>query len=290
MVAATKNMFTQMSAKAGIKNFGEEAIAAMFTEFKQLNDGAMPGSPVFGSVESNLLSIKEKRSTLEAVNLIKKKRCGKIKGRTCADGSKQKSYLKEGENISSPTVSTESLIATLVIDAMEKRDVAIFDVPVAYLHAEMPKDKRVLMKLRGIFVDIMCSVNSEYLPFVVIEKGEKVLYLRILQALYGCIGSALLWYDLYATTLKDLGFKINSCDRCVANKIINGKQCTLVWYVDDKKLSNVDPKVVDNILDILKGYFRDLVITRGSKHAFLGMNIKICEDKNIEIEMKDHFK
>ena len=85
--------------------------------------------------------MEEKKRALEAVNLIKKKRCGKLKGRTCADGSKQKRYLKHGETISSPTVSLEAIVGTLLIDANEKRDVAIFDVPGAYLQAEMPREK-----------------------------------------------------------------------------------------------------------------------------------------------------
>jgi len=78
------------------------------------------------------------KHTLEAVNLIQEKRSGKIKGRTCADRSKQKRYLKEGESIASPTVSLEALMATLVIDAYEGRDIVTFDVPGAYLHADIP--------------------------------------------------------------------------------------------------------------------------------------------------------
>ena len=71
----------------------------------------------------------------------------KIKGRTCADGSKQKCYLKEGESVSYTIVSLEALFCTLIIDTNEGRDVATFNVPGAYLHTEMTKDTRVLMKL-----------------------------------------------------------------------------------------------------------------------------------------------
>ena len=58
-----------------------------------------------------------------------------------------------------------------------------------------------------------------------------------------------------STTLKDLGFIINPYDRCMANKMINGKQCTIVWYVDDNKISHVDKNVVTDILEKLKGHF-----------------------------------
>ena len=60
------------------------------------------------------------------------------------------------------------------------------------------------------------------------ENNKKILYLRLLKALYGCVKSALLWYELFSTTLKDMGFVLNPYDECVANKMVNGKQCTIV--------------------------------------------------------------
>ena len=284
--AAVNACFTQMSARAGFKKFGQRAIAAMFKEFQQLDKGAAPGKPVFGVIDPDKLTLQQKLSALEAVNLIKEKRCGKIKGRTCANGSKQHKYLKEGETIASPTISTEALLTSYAIDAFEERDVAIFDVPGAYLHASFPKGKYVLLKLRDEFVDIMCEVNPAYKPFVRNEKGKKVLYLRILQALYGCIESALLWYQLYSSTLERMGFKINPYDRCVANKEIEGSQCTICWYVDDNKLSHKSEKVVTDVLEEIKQHFGDLVIARGRKHDFLGMDIEFIKENRVTIHMK----
>ena len=85
----------------------------------------------------------------------------------------RKDILKHGETISSPTVSLESIVRTLLIDANEGRDVAIFDVPGAYLQAEMPREKKLLMKFRNEFVDIMCEVNPEYEQYVIKENGKK---------------------------------------------------------------------------------------------------------------------
>mmetsp|Transcript_42936 Transcript_42936/g.62919 ORF Transcript_42936/g.62919 Transcript_42936/m.62919 type:complete len:101 (-) Transcript_42936:1236-1538(-) len=88
-------MFTQMSAKRGFKLFGECAIAAMMKELKQLNIGAVPGKPVIAPKDTRDLTEEDKKKSLAAVNLIKEKRCGKIKGRSCTNGSKQRKYLKE---------------------------------------------------------------------------------------------------------------------------------------------------------------------------------------------------
>ena len=253
--------YEQMSAKRGIKMFGEKAVAAMIKEFTQLSEGVMPGKPVVEPIDPNTLTNEDFRQAMEAVNLIKMKRSGKVKGRSCINGSKQWMFLEENEVIASPTLQLESLFLSLMIDVMEGRDVAIFDVPGAYLHAEMPKDKRVLMKFRGEFVDIMCKVNPEHKKNVIYEKGKKVLYVRVLRAIYGAIQSALLWYELYATTLMNMGFEINPYDKCVANKMINGKQCTMSWYVDDNKLSHDDSRVVDDILNTISKKFGDLTIT-----------------------------
>ena len=38
-------IFTQMSAKAGFKKFGEAAVAAMIKKLTQLDKGAVPGCP-----------------------------------------------------------------------------------------------------------------------------------------------------------------------------------------------------------------------------------------------------
>ena len=125
----------------------------------------------------------------------------------------------------------------------------------------------------------MFEVNPEYEQYVIKENGKKVLYVKILRAIYGCIESALLWYELYAKTLKGMGFKLNPYDRCVANKIIDGKQCTIAWYVDDNKISHVDPKVVTSVLEAVKEHFGELVISRGNEHDLLGMKITLDKKK-----------
>ena len=177
---------------------------------------------------------------------------------------------------------------TLCIDAHENRDVAVFDVPGAYLNAYMPDDKFLLIKFSDKFVDIMCDVNPELVEDVRIENGKKVLYLRIVKALYGCIESALLWYNLFLDKLTKLGFKVNEYDRCVANKMINGKQCTIVWYVDDVKVSYIDEIVISDIITYMQKEFGNLTITRGKKHQYLGMDIEFCKNNKVAISMFKH--
>ena len=57
--------------------------------------------------------------------------------------------------------------------------------------------------------------------------------------------------------------------------------------MDDNTLSHEDPQVVTEVINVMKKHFGELTVTRGKKHRFLGMNIGINKDKNVEIEMKE---
>ena len=56
----------------------------------------------------------------------------KIKGRGCADGRKQWDWISK-EDTTSPTVSTEGLMLSCIIDEMKVRDVATAEIPGAFL-------------------------------------------------------------------------------------------------------------------------------------------------------------
>ena len=165
-------IMTQMSAKAGIKKYGNVAVSAIFQEFLQLHD-----LDVFDGEDASKLTKSQKQMALRAISVIKEKRCGQIKGRTVADGRSQRSLYPK-EETASPTVTTDALMLSIMIDAKEGRDVATADVAGAYLHAKL--DDFTLLKVEGASVDIMCSVSEKYIPFVTYENGKKVLYLRLL--------------------------------------------------------------------------------------------------------------
>ena len=61
-----------------------------------------------------------------------------------------------------------------------------------------------------------------------------------------------------------MGFVLNPYDKCVANKMVNGKQCTVLWYVDDVKVSHVDRSVVENDITNLEQEFGNVNPTYGN--------------------------
>jgi hypothetical protein len=124
-----------------------------------------------------------------------------------------------------------------------------------------------------------------------IEKGKPVLYIQLMKALYGTLQAALLFWQDLTSQLEKWGFKLNPYDWCVANKMVNGKQCTILWHVNDLKISHVDPEVVEEILKLLNeryGKETPLVVTRGKLHDYLGMVIDFSKDGKVQIKMVDY--
>ena len=283
--AVTNIVLTQMSAKAGIKQFGDRAVAALLQEFAQLD-----GKDVLDPINFNSLSPNQRKGALRAISLIKEQRDGRIKGRTVADGRPQRKY-KSPEDIYSPTVSTEGIFLSLAIDAKENRHVAVCDVEGAYLHSDM--DEFVLMVVEGDMADILIRANpSRYQPFVHTTKsGKKLLYVRLKKALYGCVQSAMLWWKLLSSTLVNIGFEVNPYDNCVANKTMSdGKQCTVCWYVDDLKISHVDKRVVDEVIQLIEGHFGPMTQSHGKKLNYLGMDIEFQDDGTVKLLMKEYLQ
>ena len=106
-------VMTQMTAKKGIKEFGQAAVAALLQEFAQ-----MENLDVYEAVDARLLTRQQRRAALRAINLIKRKRDGTLKGRTVVDGSVQRELYDKVET-ASPTVATDALLLSILIDAHE---------------------------------------------------------------------------------------------------------------------------------------------------------------------------
>ena len=94
-----------------------------------------------------------------------------------------------------------------------------------------------------------------YRDYVVIKHGQVVIYLELLKALYGMLQSALLFYRKLRRDLEGVGFTVNPYDPCVANKMVDGAQLTVVWHVDDMKISHVKKKCVDEMIEWSKSMF-----------------------------------
>jgi hypothetical protein len=82
--------------------------------------------------------------------------------------------------------------------------------------------------------------------------NKPVLYAKMLKGLCGCLRSALLFYQKLLGGLERNGLTLNPYDPCVANKMVNGKQLTVIGHVEDLKLSHVDKNEVTKTINWLK--------------------------------------
>jgi hypothetical protein len=275
---------TQYSAKKGLQVFGEAGAKAIISEMTQLD--------VMDVIEpkmANMLTKTGKRAALEYLMFLKQKHCGKIKGRGCADGRKQRLYMNK-EDTSSPTVTTEGLLLSCTIDAKEGRDVATADIPGAFMQTDM--DATVHVRLSGPLFSLLVRVNpGKYAKFVSKEGGKPVMHVLLKKALYGTVQVSLLFWRDVTKELKKWGFTINPYDECVANKMVDGKQCTVLWHVDDLKISHINSKVVDDVVAKLSeryGKRAPLTVTHGLIHEYLGMTIDFSTKGKVMIKMDDY--
>ena len=282
----TGMLFVQMSVNKGLKTYGKEAELKLMEEFAQLLE-----YKVFHGIHASDLTEEQRKGAANMISIIEEKfnrghspENPVIKARSLFNGKVHRGLYSK-EETASPTVAHDSFFLTSIVDAIEERDVAVTDIKGAYLNAKM-KDF-VVMRIYGKSVDLFCKLDESLKEFVVKEKGTKVLYVQLDKALYGCVQSALLWYETYSRLLKDMGFEVNPYDQCVANATMEGKQCTVCWYVDDNKISHKKSTVVDKVIKEIEDRYGKMSVTRGKEHEFLGMKIKFKKNK-LEIDMKKH--
>ena len=282
------------SLQKGLKKFHDKGYDAANGEMTQLHD-----RKCFVPINIKNLTQVERRRALESLIFLVEKRDGRIKARTCANGSVERAWTDKQE-AASPTAVTESILLTAVIDANEGRDVATVDIPNAFIQTDVENNSdgsRVIMKIRGQLVDMLVDIDPElYRPYVIQEGKTKVLYVHVLKAIYGMLKSAFLFYKKLRKDLEGIGFKVNPYDPCVANRMVNGKQHTVVWHVDDLKSSHVDPKVNDKFIAWLtKTYAPDpkvgqIKAVRGKVHDYLAMVLDFTVPGQVKVDMTDYVK
>ena len=110
-----------------------------------------------------------------------------IKGRGYTDGRKQKNWLSK-ENTLSPTMSTEGLMISCMVDTMEGWEVATTNILGAFLQTKYDKGD-IHIKMEGAMVTILEEIDPEYYKyFIYIDKRErKCMYAESKKAIYGTL-------------------------------------------------------------------------------------------------------
>jgi hypothetical protein len=289
-------IMAQLSMKAAIKKWRDQAKFAISKEMNQLH-----WCNSYKPRHWHALTKKQMEQVLESHIFVEEKRDGTIKAQKVIDCNKQHDYIIR-EDVSSPTVTAEAVMLTCVIDPQEDRDVAVVDIPNAFVWtvvSEKDAEHRVTVRIRGPLVDVFGVHYTGCLwsvCFYYQDWAQKVLIVECLNAVYGTIVAALLYYKKLAKSLVNHGFQLNLYDGCVANKIVKGKQLTVCFHVDDGKISHEHPKVVDETINLLRAEYESIFedglgamkVDRGKVHKYLGMTLDFSHKGQCTVTMHDY--
>jgi hypothetical protein len=179
-----------------------------------------------------------------------------------------------------------------MIDAREGRNVATADIPGAFLQTEY-EEGDTHVQIKGTMAELLAQIDPKlYRKYIITRPNrKKVLYAETLKAMYDTLNAALLFWTKLSTSLAKMGFIVNPYDCCVMNEQINDKQCTILWHVDDIKVSHMDPDVVAMVLAMVnEEYGKEslLTVTRGAMHDYLKMTINFSHKGQVRLTMFDY--
>jgi hypothetical protein len=170
--------------------------------------------------------------------------------RAKTDGKQTKNLPRdvERDDAASPTALTESILITATIDAKQKRDVMTANIPNAFVQTNVDKKNQVKgehiiminyyedTRTSCGYVNRNCTQSLRRILWTY-EGKTKVLYVKMLKAIYGMPQSSLLYYKKFHKDIESVGFEVNPYNPCVAKRIVNGhgNQHTVSSHIDNLK-------------------------------------------------------
>jgi hypothetical protein len=136
-----------------------------------------------------------------------------------------------------------------------------------------------IVKICGVLMDILVQIAPDvYKSYITTDKkGTKQLLVQCQNAQYGTMVASLLYYCKFTKSLMSDGFENNPDDPCMVNKIVDGKQMTICFHVDDCKLSHRSSRANNNMIDWLRQEYEsifedrsgEMTDSRGRGHKYL---------------------
>ena len=147
--------------------------------------------------------------------------------------------------------------------------------------------EQVIIKIMGKLLQWLEEIDpTSYHSFCVIEQSKRVLYLKIIWAIYVILEVSLLWCSEFNSDLQNLGFKSNASDHCAANIKVNKNQNIIRIHVNDVLSYNVDPRInydFDKRVNHKYGKLNLVETHRGKVHKIPGLTL------DFPIKSKCHF-
>ena len=281
----------QYGFRKGLELFGEEGHAAAV---KELRDNLL-GRGCLKMLKPNQVNSDIRKKALAYLMFLKQKRCGKTKGRGCADGRPQRDYITKEES-RSPTVALYALMASCVMDSIDNRNVVTIDIPGAFLQGDWPGEEHPgHIKFSGLMVEMLCEIDPSLEEYIIWSSDgkRKFLYGELKKAVYGTLLAAIIFYNKLSDYLIKEGFTPNEYDECTFNKIVNGNQLMVQFHVDDLKISHKENGPINEFLSGLRDEFGqedELTENTGLVHDYLGMTIDYSLKDKVVFTMFDYLE
>jgi hypothetical protein len=145
----------------------------------------------------------------------------------------------------------------------------------------------VFMELDAEISTILCEIFPRYIPFL--ENGK--ITVKLIRALYGCIESALLWYQAISSFLIDeLSFTQSQHDECLFFKGTGKDAIHIAVYVDDFFISAPNQQSIREIESKMKERFRDITFNYSDQHEYLGARYDLSTPGVVSISMQNKIK
>ena len=272
------------TVKKAVAKFGKSALKSIAAECIQLIN-----KKVFHPIDVGKLSTKDRRAIIRSTMFLKEKFLSngdfeKLKARLVAGGDQQDKSLYE--DLSSPTVNTQSVFMVAAIAGRERRRVVVIDISGAYLNADLTGIK-VRMRLDPLISAIIAQLDIVYQQFI---EPDGSIVVELDKALYGCVESARLWYDHISTTLTNIGFVKNPHDICVFNLQKDDKQCTVCLHVDDLLITCVDESIIESVISSLEAQYKTITVHTGKIHSYLGMTFDFSIPGKVRVSMEGYIR
>lgn len=182
----------------------------------------------------------EEKNIIDSTIFVKKKfdaegKFMKFKARLVARGDLIK---YDPEETSSPTANNITINIILSLCAKNKFLLSSFDVPGAYLNADIDKE---------LFIRIPKKVKDIWNRKFNKEKLFNETIVKLNKALYGLPESSRLWYNHIKSFLLKNDFKINEEDNCFFMLKKESQTCYVILYVDDILIVSSDEIIEEQI-------------------------------------------
>ena len=154
------------------------------------------------------------------------------KGRLVAGGHMTDPSIYDPYERHAPTVPLEVAKMQLGLASFAKAEIEVFDIPTAYLNAQLEDEKRHLMKFPRYLAQLLVLADSTAKDFM---QPDGTILVEIVRALYGLPESAKRWNSHFTSVLISGGYVQCDSEPCLFKKgDITDKYWSMVTiYVDD---------------------------------------------------------